>query len=193
MACSATIDYVVKNTKFMRPFKTPCEVSYILERLREALRWRNIDLVGGFLVDGNGNIIEDGCVESGNYSFVGFKVVETTTRPSTPETGLSTNRITDSVHGTFKEDPACLNVYYTFRNKTYVRLFKTTCDVPYMLERLRCAVAWQDVMLTGGHLTRGNGAVVEDVYAGPGSYWFVGFKELEMQPGAGESGTCLVM
>jgi hypothetical protein len=48
-------------------------VSYISERIRSALGWKDIHFNGGHLERENGGVVESEVAEPGTYRFVGFK------------------------------------------------------------------------------------------------------------------------
>jgi hypothetical protein len=68
-----------------------------------------------------------------------------------------------------------VNTYYVFQDVKYVRRFDGACKVSTILERLRGALRWKGIDLTGGHLQGASGEVAHDDYIGPGDYNFVGF------------------
>jgi hypothetical protein len=90
----------------------------------------------------------------------------------------------------FSLDSTCINVYYTFENKTYLRPYTVACPVSYISDSIRSAFGWKDIHFNGGHLERENGGVVESEFAEPGTYRFVGFKTSKLGEQPSSEKTC---
>jgi hypothetical protein len=181
MGCVANVEYVVRTTKYTRPFPAPCKVSSILKSLGSAFKRHNIAFAGGRLEYDNGETVKGTYVGAGTYRFAGFEATKADTLPNAPGSCLSVTRKAASVRDIHPKDATCLNVYYNFGAERYMRPFAATCPVSYIMARLRVAFNWKEVEFVGGYLERGDGAVIEDEYVQPGDYWFVGYKVIKFE------------
>jgi hypothetical protein len=66
------------------------KVSLILESVRGAFRWQNVEFVGGHLVDGSGATICSDKLEPGDYWFADFEPVPSGVLSDTPDTCIVT-------------------------------------------------------------------------------------------------------